>query len=143
MYPGVELRVMRYFLAVVAELHFTRAAERVHVAQPSLSKQIHNLEEEVGVELLKRGRRRVELTEPGRVFAENARQALLYAERATAMARAAGAGKSGKLLIGISPATDSQALFSYSRCGHSPVPRYANRGGDRSCRAVGRTTYAE
>ena len=111
MYPGVELRVMRYFLAVVAEMHFTRAAERVHVAQPSLSKQIHNLEEELGVELLKRGRRRVELTEPGRVFAENARQALLYAERATAMARAAGAGKSGKLLIGISPATDSALYF--------------------------------
>ncbi len=111
MYPGVELRVMRYFLAVVAEMHFTRAAERVHVAQPSLSKQIHNLEEELGVELLKRGRRRMELTEPGRVFAENARQALLYAERATAMARAAGAGNSGKLLIGISPATDSTLYF--------------------------------
>jgi DNA-binding transcriptional LysR family regulator len=111
MYPGVELRVMRYFLAVVAEMHFTRAAERVHVAQPSLSKQIRNLEEEVGVELLKRHRRRVELTEPGRVFAENARQALLYAERATAMARAAGAGKSGNLLIGISPATDSALYF--------------------------------
>jgi DNA-binding transcriptional LysR family regulator len=111
MYPGVELRVMRYFLAVVAEMHFTRAAERVHVAQPSLSKQIHNLEQELGVELLKRGRRRVELTEPGQVFAENARQALLYAERATAMARAAGAGKSGKLLIGISPATDSALYF--------------------------------
>jgi DNA-binding transcriptional LysR family regulator len=111
MYPGVELRVMRYFLAVVAEMHFTRAAERVHVAQPSLSKQIHNLEEELGVELLKRGRRHVELTEPGRVFAENARQALLYAERATAMARAAGTGKSGKLLIGISSATDSALYF--------------------------------
>jgi DNA-binding transcriptional LysR family regulator len=106
MYPGVELRVMRYFLAVAAELHFTRAAERSHVAQPSLSKQIRNLEEELGVDLLKRNRHRVELTEPGRAFAENAEQALLYAERAAAMARAAGAGQRGKLLIAVSPAVD-------------------------------------
>jgi DNA-binding transcriptional LysR family regulator len=64
MYPGVELRVMRYFLAVVAEMHFTRAAERVRVAQPSLSKQIRNLEEDLGVQLLKRSRRGVKLTNP-------------------------------------------------------------------------------
>src|SRR6266849_5143912 len=111
MYPGVELRVMRYFLAVVAEMHFTRAAERVRVAQPSLSKQIRNLEEDLGVQLLKRSRRGIELTEPGRAFAENAEQSLLYAERAVAVARAAGAGRRGKLLIGISPAIDSWLYF--------------------------------
>jgi DNA-binding transcriptional LysR family regulator len=111
MYPGVELRVMRYFLAVVAEMHFTRAAERVRVAQPSLSKQIRNLEGELGVQLLMRNRRRVELTEPGRLFAENAEQALLYAERAAAMARAAGAGRSGKLSIGVSSAIDLRLYF--------------------------------
>lgn len=111
MYPGVELRVMRYFLAVAQELHFTRAAERVRVAQPSLSKQIRNLEEELGVDLFKRSRRSVELTEPGRAFAEHAEQALLHAERATAMARAASEGVRGKVVIGVSPAVDSALYF--------------------------------
>ena len=80
MYPGVELRTMRYIVAVGTELHFSRAAERVHAAQPSLSKQIRNVEEELGVELFKRNRRNVEITDAGRAFIENAQQALLFAE---------------------------------------------------------------
>ncbi len=111
MYPGIELRTMRYILAVGNELHFTRAAERVHIAQPSLSKQIRNVEEELGVELFKRTRKKVEVTEPGRVFIENAQQALLYADRAASMARAAGAGQLGKLLLGVSPLVDLQLFF--------------------------------
>ncbi len=111
MYPGIELRTMRYIVAVGSELHFTRAAERVHVAQPSLSKQIRNVEEELGVELFKRTRKKVEVTEPGRVFIENAQQALLYADRAATMARAAGAGQLGKLLLGVSPLVDLQLFF--------------------------------
>jgi DNA-binding transcriptional LysR family regulator len=87
------------------------AAERVRVAQPSLSKQIRNLEGELGVQLLMRNRRRVELTEPGRLFAEHAEQAILYAERAVAMASAAGAGRSGKLSIGVSSAIDLRLYF--------------------------------
>jgi len=122
MYPGVELRVMRYFLAVQAELHFTRAAERVHVAQPSLSKQIRNLEDELGVTLFKRSRRGVELTPPGEAFAENARQSLLYAERAAAQARAVGAGTHGKLLMGISPAVDTALLFRIRDAFHRQYP---------------------
>jgi len=102
---------MRYIVAVGNELHFTRAAERVHVAQPSLSKQIRNVEEELGVELFKRTRKKVEVTEPGRVFIENAQQALLYADRAASMARAAGAGQLGKLLLGVSPLVDLQLFF--------------------------------
>ena len=112
MYPGIELRTMRYIVAVGVELHFTRAAERVHVAQPSLSKQIRNVEEELGVELFKRDRnKKVEVTEPGRVFIENAQKALLYADRAGSMARAAGAGQLGKLLLGVSPLVDLKLFF--------------------------------
>ena len=111
MYPGIELRTMRYIVAVGSELHFTRAAERVRVAQPSLSKQIRNVEEELGVELFKRSRKKVEVTEPGRVFIENAQQALLYADRAASMARAAGAGQLGKLLLGVSPLVDLQIFL--------------------------------
>jgi len=103
---------MRYIVAVGVELHFTRAAERVHVAQPSLSKQIRNVEEELGVELFKRTtRKQVEVTEPGRVFIENAQRALLYADRAASMARAASAGQLGKLLLGVSPLVDLQLFF--------------------------------
>ena len=103
---------MRYIVAVGVELHFTRAAERVHVAQPSLSKQIRNVEEELGVELFKRTtRKQVEVTEPGRAFIENAQKALLYADRAASMARAASAGQLGKLLLGVSPLVDLQLFF--------------------------------
>jgi LysR family hca operon transcriptional activator len=103
---------MRYIVAVGVELHFTRAAERVHVAQPSLSKQIRNVEEELGVELFKRDRnKKVEVTEPGRVFIENAQKALLYADRAASTARAASAGQLGKLLLGVSPLIDLKLFF--------------------------------
>lgn len=112
MYPGIELRTMRYIVAVGVELHFTRAAERVHVTQPSLSRQIRNVEQELGVELFKRTtRKQVEVTEPGRVFIENAQKALLYADRAASMARAASAGQLGKLLLGVSPLVDLQLFF--------------------------------
>src|SRR5260370_7596569 len=87
MYPGIELRTMRYIVAVGNELHFSRAAEHVHVAQPSLSKQIRHVEEELGGELFKRTRKKVEVTEPGRAFMETAQQALLYPRPAASMPR--------------------------------------------------------
>src|SRR6266853_266963 len=111
MYPGIELRTMRYIVAVGNELHFSRAAEHVHVAQPSLSKQIRHVEEELGVELFKRTRKKVEVTEPGRAFIENAQQALLYADRAASMARAASAGQRGRLLLGVAPNIDLLAYY--------------------------------
>src|SRR5260370_32294809 len=77
MYPGIELRTMRYIVAVGNELHFSRAAEHVHVAQPSLSNQIRHLEEELGVELFKPTRKKEEAPEPGPPFIENANQPLL------------------------------------------------------------------
>ena len=111
MYPGIELRTMRYIVAVGDELHFTRAAESVRVAQPSLSKQIRNVEQELGLELFRRTRKKVEVTEPGRAFIENAKQALLYAERAASAARAANVGQQGKLFLGVSPSVHLDLFF--------------------------------
>lgn len=123
MYPGIELRTMRYIVAVGSELHFSRAAEKVHVAQPSLSKQIRNVEAELGVELFRRTRKKVEITEPGRAFIENAQQALLYADRAGSMARAANAGRQGKLFLGVSPLVDLELFLRLKKAFEK---RYAN-----------------
>jgi DNA-binding transcriptional LysR family regulator len=89
--PGVEVRHLRYFLAVFEELHFGRAAERLHMAQPPLSQATRKLEEQLGVQLLERTSRVVTPTEAGRVFAENARQVLASLDLAVAAAQRAGA----------------------------------------------------
>src|SRR5271163_395635 len=87
---GVELRHLRYFIAVVEEGSLTVAAERrLHTAQPSLSRQIRDLELEVGVPLLTRSSRGVELTVSGRVFLDHARLALAQVEAAAEAARRA------------------------------------------------------
>jgi DNA-binding transcriptional LysR family regulator len=93
----VELRHLRYFVVVAEQLHFGRAAERLHVAQSSLSKQIQALERDVGVQLLARTSRRVELTAAGEVFFTHARQMLARADAATLEARRAAHGEMGQL----------------------------------------------
>ena len=96
----MELRQVRYFVAVAEELHFGRAARRVHVAQPALSKQVMNLERELGARLLARRGRKVELTEAGRVFLGRARVILEGVEEAEEATARAGRGETGRLTVG-------------------------------------------
>jgi LysR family transcriptional regulator, hca operon transcriptional activator len=96
----VELRHLRYFVAVAEELNFRRAAARLHIAPPPLSVQIRHLEREIGADLLSRQGRNVSLTEAGRVFLEQARQTLAHAKRAVALARQTANGETGHLSIG-------------------------------------------
>ncbi|MFC6646021.1 LysR family transcriptional regulator [Granulicella cerasi] len=96
----MELRQFRYFVAVAEELHFRRAGERLHVAQPALSLQIKQLEEELGVRLLERNQRKVELTVAGAAFLERARTLLRDAEFAAAEARRTAAGEGGSFALG-------------------------------------------
>ena len=91
--PPVEIRHLRYFLAVSEELHFRRAAERLHIAQPPLSQAIQKLEAALGVRLLERTSRAVAPTEAGLVFAEEARKVLASLERAVSKARRAANGR--------------------------------------------------
>ncbi len=96
----MELRHLKYFVAVAEELHFSRAAERVGIAQPPFSQQIKALEHEVGVPLLLRTKRTVELTAAGQAFLIEARKVLAQADHAVKMARRAARGDVGQLVIG-------------------------------------------
>jgi DNA-binding transcriptional LysR family regulator len=96
----MELRHLRYFVAVAEHLHFGHAAGQLQIAQPSLSHQIRQLETELGVGLLERTKRNVRLTEAGRQFFEEARQILAHADQAALVARRASLGQVGKLRVG-------------------------------------------
>jgi len=96
----MELRHLRYFVAVAEELHFRRAAERLHMSQPPLSQQIRQLEEEVGATLLTRSQRKVELTAAGAAFLVRAREILDAVEDAARQARRVQRGEVGRLAVG-------------------------------------------
>ncbi|TNL50876.1 DNA-binding transcriptional regulator HcaR [Acinetobacter bereziniae] len=108
----MELRHLRYFITVAEELNFSNAALRLYTAQPSLSQQIKDLEEDVGVKLLHRTKRKVELTEEGAVFLEQARLTLAQADKAVAMARQVSKAKQQLLRIGFVPVAEMK-VFPY------------------------------
>ena len=99
----MELRHLRYFITVAEELNFSKAALKLYTAQPSLSQQIKDLEQDVGVQLLYRTKRKVELTEEGAVFLEQARLTLAQADKAVAMARQVLQAKQQTLSVGFMP----------------------------------------
>lgn len=106
----MELRHLRYFVAVAEEENVTRAAERLRVSQPPLSRQIRDLEEELGVELFERTARSVRLTSAGRTFLEEARAVLRRAEEAVAKVRSARNRPSGVIAVGFAPSLTADLL---------------------------------
>ncbi len=111
MYPGVELRLYRYVAVLAEELNFTRAALRLHVAQPSLSEQIRELESYLGAQLFERTKRDVRLTAAGEAFRAEARLTLFHADRAVQGAPRSAKGQyRGPWSIGYSPLIDLRIL---------------------------------
>ncbi|MEM1394984.1 MAG: LysR substrate-binding domain-containing protein [Cyanobacteria bacterium P01_H01_bin.150] len=96
----MELRHLRYFVTVAEELHFGRAAERLHIAQPPLSQQIRQLENEIGFELFHRTKRKVELTEAGKAFLTEVEQIFRQLEQAIFLGRQVSRGEIGQLVVG-------------------------------------------
>jgi DNA-binding transcriptional LysR family regulator len=111
---GIELRHLRYFVAVSEELHFGRAAERLHIAQPPLSQAIRKLEDNLGVRLLHRTSRVVAPTDAGRVFLEEARKVLAAFEFAVAEAQRTGQ-ESSALRVGCVPNLPIERLLRFLR----------------------------
>jgi DNA-binding transcriptional LysR family regulator len=106
----MELRHLRYFTTVATEQSITRAAAKLHVSQPPLSRQIRDLEDELGVRLLERGPKQVTLTPAGKIYFRDAKKILALADAATARVRAAAKNRGGELRIGYSPTVASGFL---------------------------------
>jgi DNA-binding transcriptional LysR family regulator len=119
-----ELRHLRYFVVVAEELNFSRAATRLHMAQPPLSVAIRQLEQELGTDLFVRTSREVRLTDAGRALLDGAKRTLTEADRAVEAARRAGAGELGQLRLAFSWSARFQTLPTLGRAfqaGHPDV----------------------
>lgn len=101
--PSLDLRLLRYAVAVAQELHFTRASEHLHLATPSLSRQIRQLEQVLGYPLFERKTRTVALTPAGVAFVAEARRALMHAQRAIEAGLAASVGETNVIRVGYTP----------------------------------------
>jgi DNA-binding transcriptional LysR family regulator len=108
----MELRHLRTFIAVAEEQSFTKAAIRLHIAQPALSVQVRRLESELGVTLIDRSRRTVSLTPPGEVLLDGARTLLYALDQTVELVRRTGAGAVGRLTVGFVPSASNSALPS-------------------------------
>jgi DNA-binding transcriptional LysR family regulator len=118
----MELRHLRYFIAVAEEENVSRAALRLHVSQPALSRQVRDLEEEIGFLLFERSAKSVRLTEAGRVFLSESRAVIQSAEQAVQTARAVATG-SGELHVGYAPSLTARFLPGTLRAFQAAAPK--------------------
>ena len=118
----MELRHLRYFIGVAEEENVSRAALKLHVSQPALSRQIRDLEDELGFLLLERSAKSVHLTEAGRAFLIEARAVLQRAEEAVKAARAIATGQSGELHVGYAPSITARILPQILRAFQAELP---------------------
>jgi DNA-binding transcriptional LysR family regulator len=119
----MELRHLRYFLAVGEALNFTKAAAQLRVAQPALSRQVQDLEDEIGVDLLRRSPRGVTLTAEGKLFLEEVRELLKRADGSVEKVRALARGEYGELHIGYAPSPTVEILPPALTAFQKAVPR--------------------
>src|SRR5947208_2289421 len=106
----MELRHLKYFVAVAEEQNVTRAAARLHVSQPPLGRQIRDLEDELGVALFDHGAKSVRLTEAGRVFLTEARAVVQRADEAVQTVKAVASGQRGEIHVGYAPSLTVELL---------------------------------
>ena len=118
----MELRHLRYFVAVAEEQNVTRAAQRLHVAQPALSRQIRDLEEELGAMLFERSPASLRLTDGGRLFLKEAREVLRRADEAVQAIRATAATKKSEIHIGYAPSPTAEILPHILRAYEKAAP---------------------
>ncbi len=118
----MELRHLRYFIAVAEEENVSRAALKLHVSQPALSRQVRDLEDELGFQLLERSAKSVRLTAAGRVFFEEAKAVVQRAQDAVQTARAVATGKRGEINVGYAPSLTVQILPPILRAFQTAMP---------------------
>jgi len=111
----MELRHFRYFVAVAEAENVSRAALKLHVSQPGLSRQIHDLEDEIGFSLFERSAKSLKLTKAGKTFLTEAKAVLLHADEAVKKARAVSGGTIGEINVGYAPSLTVQILPAASR----------------------------
>lgn len=118
----MELRHLRYFATVAELLNFTKAAQRLRVAQPALSRQVKDLEDELGVQLLERGPRAVKLTEAGAAYLTEARAILERSDEAAKLAQAVARGERGEIHVGYAPTLTVELLPCTLHAFHNQAP---------------------